>query len=119
MVAARPAETTRGRSPRRTPADYLQRRVAHWDAVARAAEGGVGWGAVYHRRLAEIYRSVIAPGQRVLEIGCGTGDLLAALEPRTGVGVDISPEMLRIAAGRHPRLRFIQADALALPFRET
>ena len=31
---------------------------------------------------------------RVLEIGCGTGDLLAALEPKVGVGIDLSPRLV-------------------------
>ena len=33
---------------------------------------------------------LIPPGKRVLELGCGRGDLLAALEPSYGVGVDFS-----------------------------
>ena len=48
----------------------------------------------YHQRLTEIYRYLVAPGQRVLEIGCGTGDLLSALKPSVGVGVDFSEEMI-------------------------
>jgi SAM-dependent methyltransferase len=41
-----------------------------------------------------------------LEIGCGTGDLLRALDPARGVGVDLSGEMIRIAAERHPDFEF-------------
>lgn len=47
----------------------------------------------------------------MLEIGCGKGDLLAALEPAQGVGVDFSPAMIRCARKRHPHLCFIEADA--------
>src|SRR5260221_3836220 len=47
-------------------------------------------------------RFLIPPGRSVLEIGCGSGDLLRALDPSRGVGVDISGEMIRIAAERHP-----------------
>jgi SAM-dependent methyltransferase len=70
--------------------------------------------SAYHARLTEVYRSVVAPNQRVLEIGCGQGDLLAALNPAFGVGVDFSGEMLNRARRRHPRLHFVQADAHAL-----
>ena len=67
--------------------------------------------AYYYDRLAEIYSLVIAPQQRVLEIGCGEGDLLAAVKPAVGVGVDFSQEMLERARKKHPELRFVLADA--------
>ena len=51
---------------------------------------------------------------RVLEVGCGQGDLLAALRPSLGVGVDLSAPMVRQASEKYPHLRFIQADAHAL-----
>ena len=49
-------------------------------------------------------------GLRVLELGCGTGALLAALEPSHGVGVDFSPAMVAIARAHHPQLSFVVAD---------
>jgi len=90
---------------------YTQARRAHWDAVAGAPRAT---GRYYHRRLAEIYRHLISPGQRVLEIGCGQGDLLAALEPAHGVGIDFSGEFVRRARERHPHLRFQAQDAQAM-----
>jgi len=92
-------------------AEYRRSRLAHWDTIAQRSDTWHGWGGTYHRRLAEVYRLVVAPGQRVLELGCGQGDLLAALQPSTGVGVDFSEEMIQRAQRRHPALRFIQADA--------
>ncbi|MEW6568695.1 MAG: glycosyltransferase [Chloroflexota bacterium] len=76
-----------------------------------------GWGGAYHRRLAQIYRYLVAPGQRVLEIGCGRGDLLSALNPTFGVGLDFSREMVRRAGRRHPDLHFVLADAHAPPLQ--
>jgi len=55
----------------------------------------------------------------VIEIGCGQGDLLAALKPAVGVGVDFSGEMIKRAVQRHPELRFVQADAHDLSLDET
>jgi len=46
-----------------------------------------------------------------LEIGCATGELLAAVEPAHGVGVDFSPLMVSEARRRHPHLTFRVADA--------
>ncbi|GAG39478.1 unnamed protein product, partial [marine sediment metagenome] len=90
---------------------YQQTRKDHWDKVARRSTHWRGWGGYYHRRLTQIYQFSIVPKQRVLEIGCGLGDLLAALDPDFGVGVDFSGEMLKLAQQRHPNLTFIQADA--------
>ena len=88
---------------------YFSERVAHWDGVHASRRRGLG--GTYHRRLAEVYRRLIPPGRRVLELGCGEGDLLAALAPSTGVGVDFSHEAIQQARLRHPDLRFVTADA--------
>lgn len=93
---------------------YRETRRAHWDGVARSLRTWRGWGGGYLQRLIEIYRFLIPTGARVLEVGCGTGDLLAGLSPSLGVGVDFSPEMLALAAERHPDLTFVLADAHAL-----
>lgn len=58
------------------------------------------------------YMSFIVPsGSRVLDLGCGTGSLLASLAPSYGVGVDFSERMIEQAEERHPGLRFILGDA--------
>ena len=54
---------------------------------------------------------LVPPGKRVLELGCGHGDLLAALRPSRGVGVDFSAAQVEKARARHPDLHFVQGDA--------
>ena len=66
----------------------------------------------YHRLLKAYYRFFIPPGVRVLELGCGLGDLLAAVEPAHGVGVDFSNGMIDQARKRYPDLGFHVADAV-------
>ena len=90
---------------------YEQKRLAHWDQIARKRDSWQGWSGPYHRRLQEMYSYLISPGQRVLEVGCGTGSLLAAVRPSRGVGIDFSAEMIGRARKRHPELEFIEADA--------
>jgi SAM-dependent methyltransferase len=68
--------------------------------------------------LQRYYRFLIPPGLRVLELGCGHGELLACLKPSFGVGVDFSGEMIRVASKKHPGLKFIQADAHEIGFKE-
>lgn len=61
-----------------------------------------------------------APGARVLDVGCGTGDVALALA-RAGarpVGLDSSRAMLRLAKRKAPGLDWVQGDALHLPFKE-
>lgn len=105
-----------GREGRRLAEDpaflrHTEARVRHWDDLARRLRDWRGLGETYHRRLRQVYSFLIAPGQRVLEVGAGCGDLLAACRPSEGVGIDFSPEMIRWARERHPALRFDQADA--------
>ncbi|MCA1631646.1 MAG: bifunctional class I SAM-dependent methyltransferase/glycosyltransferase family 2 protein [Acidobacteria bacterium] len=109
-------EPGRGDAARRR---YREERVAHWDDVARRFGARAGWGGACHRRLAEVYGSLIPQGKRVLEIGCGQGDLLASLGPAQGVGVDFSDEMIERARARHPGIEFVRADAHALPLGES
>ena len=90
---------------------YQQTHISHWDQVAKKRDSWRGMGIWYHRRLMEIYKFLVSPNQRILEIGCGTGDLLANLSPSHGVGIDFSPEMIERARQRHPKLEFHQLDA--------
>ena len=69
---------------------YRSERVAHWDKLAGSQRGWRLFARQYHRRLERVYRFIIPRGMRVLELGCAEGDLLAALEPSQGTGVDFS-----------------------------
>jgi len=90
---------------------YQQTRMDHWDAVAKKRDHWKGMGRWYHRRLGEIYQFLVHPNQRVLEIGCGMGSLLARLNPSRGVGVDFSAEMIARAKQRHPGYEYHLMDA--------
>ena len=70
-------------------------------------------------KFAKRHTFLVAPGQRVLEIGCAMGDLLAEVKPALGVGIDCSAEMVKRAAQRHPQLHFIQGDAHNLSLKQT
>jgi 2-polyprenyl-3-methyl-5-hydroxy-6-metoxy-1,4-benzoquinol methylase len=89
---------------------YRKERVNHWNEVAQALGKGRKLGESYFQRLVQIYRFNVPEGMRILELGCGQGDLLAALKPSRGVGIDFSNEMARRAWERHPELYFLQAD---------
>jgi SAM-dependent methyltransferase len=94
---------------------YTTERIAHWNAQAAARRNPPLLARHYHRHIQSVYQFLIPPGQRVLELGCGRGDLLASLKPSYGLGIDFSRAMIEQARNRHPDLRFIEADAHQLP----
>ncbi len=87
---------------------------AHFDRLAPEIERWRRKSWYYHRELERFCRFVIPPGATVLELGCGSGDLLAAVEPLDGVGVDVSPRMVERARAKHPHLTWLVGDAEAL-----
>ncbi len=90
---------------------YRSERREHWNSVARRMGRSRGAAGYYHARLRELYHLAIPPQMRILELGCGQGDLLAALRASYAVGVDFSQEMIAAAAQRHPDIKFVCTDA--------
>src|SRR5262245_61442380 len=60
----------------------------------------------FHRYLTKIVAHQILPGSRVLDIGCAAGDMLAAVKPSYGVGIDINGKAIEEARRLHPELTF-------------
>ena len=60
----------------------------------------------YYDELARLLQRLVPPGRRVLDVGCGLGNALAAVRPRYGVGIDVSGAMLAEARRIHPELTF-------------
>jgi SAM-dependent methyltransferase len=98
---------------------YQKERIAHWDYVSEQKQQNPRRpGEFYNKLLQHYYKFIIPPGMRILELGCGHGNLLASLKPSLGVGVDFSSEMIKRATKKHPHLIFIQADAHEVEFKE-
>src|ERR1700676_4980525 len=68
------------------------------------------FNAAYREDDLKFMRFLIPPGKRVLELGCGRGDLLAALKPSYGVGVDFGANTVARAKALHPDLHFVLGD---------
>ncbi|HEY6274524.1 MAG TPA: glycosyltransferase [Terriglobales bacterium] len=96
---------------------YLESWAAFFDHYAATVEQWQRRNAGYHRALASLARFYVPKESSVLEVGSGTGDLLAATRPRRGVGVDISGEMIRLARKKYPKLEFHQMAAESLDLR--
>ena len=85
-----------------------------WDPDKYDRAGGFVWR--YGRELVELLDP--RPGERVLDAGCGAGQLttLIAESGADVVGVDNSPEMVESAARNYPALRFEVVDVRDLPY---
>ena len=84
-------------------------RIYHWKDYAADC-------AVMERLLRANKRS---PGNRLLDIGCGTGGHIQLLQGRYEcTGIDLQEEMLAIARAKVPKARFVQGDMRSFDLRE-
>ncbi len=93
-------------------------QIEHFDSVANSREKRRKFSAYYHKQLERYLQYLIPSNSSVIEIGCGTGDLLAALNPIRGVGIDISSKMIGIARKKFPHLQFETGDFENLELEE-
>jgi ubiquinone/menaquinone biosynthesis C-methylase UbiE len=98
--------------------NYNKNRIAHWDKVAEKLRHWRGLGRYYNARVSEVYRFNVPENQSVLEVGTGSGKLLATLNPKRGLGIDISDGMIQLAREAHPELEFTQMDAVSFQIDE-
>lgn len=103
------------------PGTYAYGQVvrSHFEAVATQRAHWTTLNAYYYDDLEKLCTAMIPRGSRVLEIGSGNGDLLAAVAPSRGVGVDFSGAFVQMARERHPHLTFIEKDVELLDLDET
>ena len=101
----------------------LLHRALGYDMLIQALT--LGQSRRFRQRIADVIP--IQPGDVVLDVGCGTGDLAFVLEQRVGTsgavfGIDASPEMIARAQHksqrRHSSADFQVALAQALPFAD-
>lgn len=107
----------------------LARVYERWwrPALGRMAKGVLGPGMAGERRIARAALA-LGPGERVLDVACGTGAFTRDFgrvvgEAGLAVGIDVSETMLARAtletarAGPAP-VAFVRCDAESLPFRD-
>ncbi len=92
---------------------------AYYDALAPHRLRWKKKNRYYHALLEKYFRHCIPPGKKVIEIGCGTGELLASVRPSVGVGVDLSAKMIEIARQQFPDFTYIESDVENLSLNDT
>src|SRR5258708_20159728 len=93
---------------------YSQRKLdflRHFEAAGDELDRPGKFNAAYREDDRKFMRFLIPPGKQVLELGCGRGELLAALKPSYGVGVDFSATPNARSKELHPDLHFVMGDA--------
>jgi trans-aconitate methyltransferase len=85
-----------------------------WDAELYEARHGFVWR--FGEGLVEFLNP--QPGERILDLGCGTGQLTQKIAESGAkvLGLDASPEMIGQARQNYPGLQFVLADAAAMKF---
>jgi SAM-dependent methyltransferase len=67
----------------------------------------LNWASIGYRKLLAHYYGLLIPADAsVLEIGCGSGELLGRIAARRRVGVDLSPRQIELARERCPDCEF-------------
>src|SRR5438105_14363566 len=94
------------------PAALEQRRERsrnHLAKIAGRREGWINRNRYYYELLNRLLRFLVEPQKKVLSVRCDTGNVLAAVRPRNGKGIDICPEIVEIAQQRNPSFEFCVA----------
>ena len=95
-----------------------QKLAVRFDEMASGRDRWKQKNSYYYSELERICSRLIPPRKSVIEIGCGTGDLLSGLRPERGLGIDLSKGMIDVAKGKYPAIEFKQGDAEALEVDE-
>lgn len=91
--------------------------TVYFDSIANSWDRWQARNQYYHENIKSLLRFLIPQGFSVLEIGCATGDLLAAVRPMIGIGVDISPAMIELARKKYQQYSFYVMNAEELSLR--
>ena len=78
--------------------------IKRFDALAEKRHYWKNRNRYYYSYQEKYFRFLVPEEQSILELGCGTGDLLNALKPKRGVGIDFSTEMIHLARNKYPHL---------------
>ena len=80
------------------------------DELATSRDQWIKKNSYFYNNDHSYMKFLVGENARVLELGCGTGQLLNFLNPSYGVGVDLSSNIISIAKKNYPNLEFVQGD---------
>jgi ubiquinone/menaquinone biosynthesis C-methylase UbiE len=98
--------------------DTLVGLADYFDSIAERWDRWQEHNHYYHQNIKQLLQFLIPHHASVLELGCATGDLLNAVQPSIGVGVDISSRMIHLAREKYPLLTFHNLNAEQLSLKQ-
>jgi SAM-dependent methyltransferase len=100
-------------------ADTVLLLTEYFDSIAERWDHWQERNRYYHQHIKQLLQFLIPQHAAVLELGCATGDLLHAVQPSAGVGVDISSAMIQQARKKYPHHTFHTMNAEQLSLNQT
>lgn len=105
--------STRGRrqaSSAQNLRDYFNSIAPEWDHWRSR-------NRFYHEQVKELVAGAVVPERAVLDVGSGTGDVLAKVRPSRGLGLNVADRLTQLARAKYPHLQFetFNAHEVVLP----
>ena len=84
--------------------------ISQYNSLAKSRLEWKQKNKYFHEQDLKYLSFLIPADSKILDIGCGVGDTLAALKPAEGLGIDISDDMVTEARRLYPELDFLSGD---------
>lgn len=97
---------------------HIAAKRAYFDRMAPVWDRWRNRNRYYYAEVQRLLRFLIPRGSQVLEVGCATGEELAAVKPSEGVGIDFSRPMIELARRKYPHLHFAEMSIEELALKQ-
>tara|TARA_Y100001970_G_scaffold292111_1_gene431978 strand:+ start:1810 stop:3261 length:1452 start_codon:yes stop_codon:yes gene_type:complete len=90
--------------------NFAKKISSFYDGVAKNRKKWLNKGSAFHKEDVLNIKEFILPNSSILELGCGTGNLIKKIKPSYGVGIDLSKEIIKEANKDKSNIKFIHGN---------